>query len=257
MTLRMADSVTPANLPLKGYDAYAGYTSGLFPTFPVLREMLAGLGVHLLSIAIDAAHDADCLDVENGDATNAQAPGWVMRQQKRGEQRPVVYTSASNAAALIETLRSHGIARSQVRLWSAHYGHGKHICGPGHCQYPQADGTQWTDSAPGNGGSKIDESLLAAGFFGTAPKPAREDMEDPMLLLTAEPTPITWGNGAKHLRFASGKEADLRVDFWTGPTATFKIAYGTAHQIPIPDGAAGGLIHRDDDGTQAVSVAVS
>src|SRR5215475_239283 len=187
----MADSVTVAHLP-RGYDAYAGYVGGLFTTFPALRALFAQLDVHLLSIAINASEDADCLDVETGDATNTQAPGWVMRQQKRGESRPVVYTSASNAAALIATLKQHGIARSQVRLWSAHYGHGKHICGPGQCQYPQADATQWTDSAPGNGGSKIDESLLAAGFFGPAPKPARKHREDPMLLEPGGTTPVAF-----------------------------------------------------------------
>jgi hypothetical protein len=256
MTLRMADSVTVAHLP-RGYDAYAGYTSGLFTTFPALKAVFAALGVHLLSIAVTAAEDADCLDVERGDAANQQAPGWVMRQQKLGNARPVVYTSASNAAALLATLRDHGIARSQVRLWSAHYGHGKHICGPGQCEYPQADGTQWTDAAPGNGGSKIDESLLAAGFFGGTPKPVRKHLEDPMLLLTGEPTPVAFPDGASHIRFASGKAASIRVDFWKGPTATFTVGYGEAHQVPIPDGAHGAFVHRDDDGTQAVSVAVS
>jgi hypothetical protein len=256
MTLRMADSVTVANLPLKGYDAYAGYTSGLFTTFPALQELLAELGVHLLSIAIDAAHDADCLDIEARDATNAQAPGWVMRQQKRGEPQPVVYTSASNAAALIATLREHGIARSQYRLWSAHYGHGKHICGPGQCQYPQADGTQWTDSAPGNGGSKIDESLLAAGFFGATP--TRKHREDPMLLDPGGTTPVAFPDGAKGLRFASNLNAELRVDFYGhAPTTDFTVNYGSAHQVPIPDGCHAAIVHRDDTGSQPVSVVVS
>jgi hypothetical protein len=253
----MADSITVANLPLKGYDAYAGYTSGRWPTFPALRELLAELGVHLLSIAVSASADADCLDVEPGDATNAQAPGWVMRQQKRGVDRPCLYTSAANLAALIATLKAHGIARSQVRLWSAHYTSKAHICGPGTCGYPQADGTQWTDKAKGNGGSQIDESLLAAGFFGPAPKPARKHLEDPMLLLAAEPTPVAFPDGASHIRFASGKAASIRVDFWKGPTATFTVAYGEAHQVPIPAGAHGAFIHRDDGGTQAVSFAVS
>jgi hypothetical protein len=160
----MYDSVTVANLP-PGADAYAGYTSGLFPTFPEVKRLAAELGVHLLSIAIDVAHDADCLDVEPLDATNAQAPAWVKRQMKRGEPRPCVYTSASNSAALIRTLENAGIARSQFRLWSAHYGAGKHICGPGTCGFPAADGTQWTDKARGNHGSEIDESLLKDSFF--------------------------------------------------------------------------------------------
>ena len=48
---------------------------------------------------------------------------------------------------------------------------GKHICGPSSCGYPAADGTQWTDSAPGLHGSWIDESLLLPSFFPAPPKP--------------------------------------------------------------------------------------
>jgi peptidoglycan hydrolase-like protein with peptidoglycan-binding domain len=60
-----------------------------------------------------------------------------------------------------------------VRLWTAHYGQGKHICGPKTCgELPvDADGTQWTSTFQGAGGADIDASLLNDNFFG-APAPA-------------------------------------------------------------------------------------
>jgi hypothetical protein len=170
MTLRMYDSITPANLP-PGADAYAGYTSGLWPDFPDIQRLFPH--VRLLSIAVNAAHDADCLDVENGDATIAEVYPWFNRQVKRGVWRPVIYTSASNAQALNATMHANGFPRASYRLWLAHWGDGKHICGPGLvCGYPRADGTQWTAAAAGTHGTHVDESLLAADFFPTPPTPA-------------------------------------------------------------------------------------
>ena len=123
-----------------------------------------------------AADDGEGLDVEFRDATPDQAPGWVRRQHGRGVERPIVYASISTMKAVLFLLTINGIARSSVRLLSAHYGWA-HICGPHTCAYegaatPQCDGTQWTDAAPGLNGSKIDVSELADDFFGAAPVPA-------------------------------------------------------------------------------------
>jgi hypothetical protein len=162
----MADSITVENLPAAGFPAYAGYTSGFWPTFPVLQERFPH--AHLLSVAVNAAHDAQCLDVEPGDATNGQAPAWVRRQHARGIHRPCVYTSASNAGALVRTLAAAGIARARYRLWSAHYGLGPHICSPRTCAYPgvpPCDGTQFTKTGRGAHGSLIDHSVLRDDFF--------------------------------------------------------------------------------------------
>lgn len=146
--------------------AVAGYVNGRWPTYPEVVKRWPN--AKHLSVAVTAGADADCLDVERGDATNSQAPAWIKRQLARGVYRPVVYTSASNAAALLATLSRAGIDRSQVRLWSAHYTGKPHICGRATCGYPQADGTQWTDKV--NGKSQ-DESLLSSTFFAAKPSP--------------------------------------------------------------------------------------
>jgi hypothetical protein len=74
--------------------------------------------------------------------------------------------------ALVTTLGGAGISRAEVRLWSAHYGQGKHICGPGTCGLTRhaCDGTQWTDAALGR---SLDESILLSDFFSPSGWPAR------------------------------------------------------------------------------------
>lgn len=167
----MADAINVGNLP-PGMDAYAGYVNGNWPTYPQVVSKFP-TALHL-SIAVNATADGDCLDIENGDATNAQAGPWVARQRNKGAKRPCVYTSLANAQALIATLDGVGIPRHSYRLWTAHYTNHSHICSPacGLGFTDIADGTQWTDH-----GGTYDESLLEDTFFDT-PTP-----EAPMLLI--------------------------------------------------------------------------
>jgi hypothetical protein len=179
MTLRMLDSVEVGNLP-PGADAYLGYVDGHFATFPALKRRFPG--ADLLALAVFSSEDADGCDCEPGDLTVSQVPAWVGRQLARGAWRPVVYASASSMGAVLGALNNAGILRSSVRLLSAHYGVGKHICGPLTCRQPgcpACDGTQWTDMAPGAGGTLIDESVLLDNFFGPAPAPAAPPVPKP------------------------------------------------------------------------------
>jgi hypothetical protein len=68
--------------------------------------------------------------------------------------------------SILPVLSGASIARSAVRLWSAHYTGQAHICGPGTCGAlsENADGTQWTPTA---GGLVLDQSLLLENFFTT------------------------------------------------------------------------------------------
>jgi len=181
VTLVMYDSVDLTALPGDGL-YFAGYVDGAWVTEPMLRARYPR--AHILSIAVFAGDDAECLDVEPGDATAAQVPAWVARQQARGIHRPVVYTSAGNVNAVLRVLQAAGTGRSGVRIWSAHYGCGEHICGPATCGYidpggqvvAACDGTQWTNQALGR---NLDESVLLDDFFGApapSPAPAEADM---------------------------------------------------------------------------------
>ena len=169
-TITMYDAIDVAQIP-SGATAVAGYTAGRWPTFPELVRLFPQ--ARHLSIAIDAAHDADVLDIETGDATPADAAGWCGRQKARGVARPCLYASADLMESdVVPAILASGISRAVVRLWSAHYTLEPHICGPASCgaMSTAADGTQWTDRATGRA---LDESLLAADFFAATPPPAQ------------------------------------------------------------------------------------
>jgi len=171
----MFDSIDVTQIPV-GPLAVAGYVDGAFQT---MTELAARFPHALrLSIAVSPAHDADCLDVETGDASPAEVPGWYDRQRARGVARPCIYANASTMqAGIIPLVRSGRIARPLVRLWSAHYS-GQHICAPHTCGAVSIgmDGCQWTDSAWGR---DLDESLLVADFFAVPVPPKPAPVADP------------------------------------------------------------------------------
>ena len=171
----MYDTIFNDEFPT-GAQAYAAYVDGgignqpnyayIVKTFPRASH---------LSIALFSSDNADALDVEPGAATPGDVPGWYRRQKARGVFRPCVYASASTMqSSVLGELKSAGIVRGDVRLWTAHYGAGEHICGPASCGLlsVEADGTQWTDDALGR---SLDQSLLQGDFFATKPDTTSTD----------------------------------------------------------------------------------
>lgn len=157
----MYDNVTVSLLPDEPGAAYAAYVNGAYRNYAEIVRAFPHAKV--LSIAVTSSEDAECLDVEPGDATNGDAPAWVKRQHARGIQRPVVYTSISNARSLLGVLMEANIGRDSVRLWTAHYTHKAHLCDAS-CGFGalQADATQFTDHSHGR---SLDESLCAPDFL--------------------------------------------------------------------------------------------
>jgi hypothetical protein len=255
VTLTMYDSIHVSALP-NGADAYAGYVDGRWPTFAALKHRFSGSGAHLLSIAVFASGDADCLDIEPGDAANAQAPGWVKRQLAGGAARPCLYTSAGNVDALVTMLTGAGLPRAKVRLWSAHYGQGSHICGPGTCGLTRhaCDGTQWTDAV--RGGS-LDESVLLRDFFSPSALTAHHIAEESMLLKTGAGalTPVAIPNGATHVRLVAQDTATVGIQFHGHDATNVKLSWAAgSHRELVPTGISSALIQRVDAGTGDVSL---
>ena len=155
-----------------GAAAYAAYVDGGIGNQPNYDWVVSAFPhARHLSIALFPDRDADALDVETGAAQAPDIPAWYARQRARGITRPVIYASAyTMQASVVPVVRALPGARSSVRLWSAHYGNGEHVCGPSSCrQVPvDMDGTQWTPVAMGR---VLDQSLLADDFFGTPPSP--------------------------------------------------------------------------------------
>ena len=160
--LVMYDTIDPAALDGLTMDAAAGYIDGRYQTYPELPAHVPP-GTKLLSITI-LGGQANVVDVESGDVTPEAGAAWIDAQIHTGHYRPVLYTSASNVQTMINLIwDNHRRARAAYRIWSAHYGIGRHVCAKKACGYPTADGTQWT-SGPVQG-RNLDESALQWDFF--------------------------------------------------------------------------------------------
>lgn len=171
-SLTMYDTIYNNQFP-SGAQAYAAYVDGGLGDQPNYAWIVKAFPkADHLSIALDPAHDADALDIENGAATPQDAAGWHERQKARGVARPCFYASASTMEAdILPVITAAKFPRAGVRLWSAHYGAGEHICGPSTCKLVSVamDGTQWTSSALGR---DLDQSLLLPDFFTVPHLPA-------------------------------------------------------------------------------------
>lgn len=192
----MYDSVTVSEIP-RTAQAVAGYVGGRWPTYEQLAREFPR--AHKLSIAINAGEDAECLDIENGDATPEEAPAWFQRQEKRGVHRPVLYGSLSVMGQVVGHMTNAGIERKRYRVWTAHYTGVAHLCGPHEGLSTEADATQWTDKALGQ---NLDESITASDFFAT---PA-----DPLATLTpAERQAVEHLNQLRHQIWTAAEHGRL------------------------------------------------
>jgi hypothetical protein len=166
MTIVMYDSINLDQFP-DDPEAVAGYVGGNWPTY---NDLVAKFpNAHHLSIAVNQTQRARCLDIEPGNCGPEDGPGWFKAYGDDSDGPIVIYCGASASSAVINAMASAGISRNQYLLWSAHYTYSEHICGGGACDYPKADGTQWTDKAMGR---NLDQSLVGDVFFQRAPAPS-------------------------------------------------------------------------------------
>lgn len=158
-TATMYDSVTVSAIPHDPFAA-AGYTAGYWPTFLGLRH--AYPDAHVVSIAITAGDHADCLDVEPGDATPAEAAGWVRADKAAGWPRPCVYSDWYEWTDELDPALEHaGISLRSVWRFDADY------TGSAHIDAGFA-ATQWTDHCLDK---HLDCSLVLRSFLAIAHPP--------------------------------------------------------------------------------------
>ena len=72
-----------------------------------------------IRISVFAYNAGDALDVENGDATPAQAPGWVKMRLAAGVALPWVYVNRSNQRATEDAMWAGGIPLYKAAMWVA------------------------------------------------------------------------------------------------------------------------------------------
>lgn len=240
----MFDAVDIGQIPSDA-TAVAGYVNGNFVTFSQLDAMFPH--ADRLSIAVTAEADADALDVELEDADPSQVPAWYQRQKARGAARPVIYASVSDmTTAILPVLRQGGIARSDVRLWSAHWTYSAHLCGPGSCgAMPiQADATQWTDKALGR---NLDQTLLASDFF--APPPQLEVFTSIGQASLADLAKNTLHNGVSTILQLTAERSPGAV--YTARMASYLDGVFTADKEKVPAGVT--VYHPNGNGAAPFS----
>ena len=234
----MFDAVDIGQIPSDA-PAVAGYVNGNFVTFGQLGAKFPH--ANRLSIAVTAEADADALDVEQEDADSSQVPAWYQRQKARGAARPVIYASASDmTTGILPALKQAGIARSSVRLWSAHWTYSAHLCGPGSCgaMPVQADATQWTNKALGR---NLDQSLLASNFFG--PPPQLEVFTSAGQASLADLATNTLHNGVSTILQLTAERSPGAT--FTTRMASYLDGVFTADKEKVPAGAAPFNSHGD------------
>lgn len=263
MTRSMFDGITPVSVPA-GAAAVAGYVGGNWPSYSALVAKYPG-ALHV-SIAVNSGEDARVLDVEQGDATPDQAPGWAARQRAKGNPYPVIYCNTSTWPEVRAAFAAQGVP--EPLYWVAAY-----VTDP--AQVPAipagAIALQYYDF----GG--YDASVIADYWPGLDPVPAPPVTQT--IVLEEEPPmqiePLSVHPGEYAFAFAPDKTeavlvadgytqpaAALRVVVWHGDTpdvhdnivlggASGKHSYG----IPLGQGATGVTVRREDQQPYPIGVA--
>lgn len=112
----MYDSVTPGNIPADA-QMVAGYVDGAY-AWSAADWARFPAAVHVPIAVFPSTNDGVVLDVEQGDATPQQAPGWVQMRRAAGVD-PTVYCSESAWPAVQAAFKAAGVA--QPHYWVAAY----------------------------------------------------------------------------------------------------------------------------------------
>lgn len=112
MSRTMYDSIDATAIPADA-EMVAGYVDGKF-VWPQSSWDRFPSAMKVRIAVFASTNDGTVLDVENGDATPAQAPGWLKNRLAAGERRPTIYCNRDTRAA-VETA-CQGI---QHDLWIA------------------------------------------------------------------------------------------------------------------------------------------
>lgn len=188
----MADSVSVGSLPA-GFPVYGGYVDGAWPNADEIAA--AHPGATVVRFCTNPRNDlGDCLDIESGDATPADAPGWVTRRRASGHLGPLVYFSEASRGDVATAFINAGVDQPPA-IVAAYPGAGAVL------QQPGDAGHQWIDHGP------YDESVVLDYLPGIDPAPSPSTPTIPselFAMLASDP-----GFAVRYLyRFALCREVD-------------------------------------------------
>jgi hypothetical protein len=156
------DTITPDAIPSDA-KAVAGYVGGSWPDYSIIVQRFPN-ALHK-SVCINAGEDGDILDIENGDATAADGPGWYHRQKARGLDKPGLYTFESNMQNVINVMNAAGIPETDYVRWMAWLGAPTMV--------PGMHARQYTFNALGR---NLDASICDPSFWGGASPPVKNNL---------------------------------------------------------------------------------
>jgi hypothetical protein len=165
----MFDSTTAGDIP-ETATLVAGYVDGTWPWSPADWALFPA--ATLVRIAVWASTgDGQVLDVETGNATPEQAPGWVQRRREAGVD-PTVYCNESTWPAVRAAFTAQGVR--EPHWWIAHYESAAVIPAG-------AVALQYADEA--QTGAHYDLSVVADYWPGVDPAPGPLSEDSDVLLL--------------------------------------------------------------------------
>lgn len=106
MGMIMRDSITAADIPVNT-PVVAGYVDGRYVWSAADWDRFPN--AVKLTIATSSQSSADILDVETGDATPAETPGWVDRFNRPGRRRPTIYCNRASWRAVQDVLGTRNV----------------------------------------------------------------------------------------------------------------------------------------------------
>jgi hypothetical protein len=188
----MYDAVTAGNIP-RGAVMVAGYVDTItIPQWSVADWNLFPDAIHVQIVKKATSIFGNVLDVENGDATAAQVPGWLASMRSQSFV-PSVYTSYSNWNAVQQAINSAGMAHPPY--WIADYSQNTETWWP---SLNGIDAVAWQCEDPG----PYDLSLVAPYWEGI------DEMTNPFTAYTAPAPILNTADGSY-----SGSDADTQTSF--------------------------------------------
>jgi hypothetical protein len=161
MPLTMRDSIYGNQIP-NDTPVVAGYGDGRYIWSPSWQDGTNWFALFpnsvVLVIVVSAADSGDILDVENGDATPAQVPGWCDAFNRPGRRAPTVYCNRSAWPGVIAA-----VGNRTVDYWISTL--------DGTMFIPGAVAVQYVDNGPYDSSVVWDPGWAALNPFPQPPSP--------------------------------------------------------------------------------------
>lgn len=153
----------------------AGYINGLYKWSAAEWDLFPD-AVHV-QISVTASEDAgDVLDVEKGDASPSDAPGWIERRKQAGLWRPTIYCARSVIPAVRQATGPY-VLGTDYDIWVADWtGQPHSVWAPGPGPSVQCAAVQYESTAKWDASIVVDEGWPHR----TAVQPAPPKTEAPV-----------------------------------------------------------------------------